>query len=471
MIARREKHSLTAQHKTQLATEEVQTKIHPRCSIILCTYNRRNLVLTALASLRRQTLPYSQFEVIVVDNGSDDGTFAAVNAYVHAGPLMVSRNPADTWHVSCLSETQNGLSYARNTGLRAARGEIVVFLDDDTLAHSTFLERLLAAYDETGADAMSGRVELRWEATRPHWLSDDLLDMLGYFVPSQERMPLPPSIDMSSCSFSVKLQTLQAVGFFSPLLSKRVSSPVGMEIADLCRRLRTAGYTMWYEPEAIVEHRVPAARLTRPYFVGPAYWQGRSEVMAQYADTQQHSAVTPHHLPTALRSALPEVQDVARIALLERLLLFFAGKPSSEQLVAAMAQARSWGHLQQRLQFVEHAPSELVTSSVFFVRPAKYDTSADLLARGLQAQHVRCITSIADIPLSWLWRHRSYQGISIGILHFYRPGAFTLTPGQRQRFWFLLWLAKCWGYSHCDNRYGWLVAKCTGTSCLASSCL
>ena len=430
---------------TQTAIEEKQTEVRPRCSVVLCTYNRRNLVLTTLASLRRQTLPYDQFEVIVVDNDSRDGTFAAVNAYVQAGPLMVSRNSEAMWHVRCLTETQNGLYYARNTGLQAARGEIIVFLDDDTIAQSTFLERLLTAYDETGADAIGGRVELRWEAIRPHWLSDDLLDVLGYFAPAQERMQLPATIDFSRCNFSLKRIVLDTIGCFSPLLSKRISAPISMDVADICRRVRLAGGTLWYEPAAIVEHRVPATRLTRPYFVGRAYWLGRSEVVAQFADTQQHEAVLPQHLPDVLRSTLPEVQDVARIALVDRLLLFLAGKPSSEQLLAAMAQARSWGHLQQRLQLVEHAPSELETPSVFFVLPTHSDIPADLLARGLQAQHVRCTTSIADIPLSWLWRHRAYQGTSIGILHFYRPGAFALSPGRRQHLWFLLWLAKRWG--------------------------
>ena len=436
---------MTIKNSTQTIVEHTKAELRPRCSVILCTYNRCNLVLTTLASLRRQTLAYDQFEVIVVDNNSSDGTFAAVNAYVQAGPLMVSRDPKDMWHVRCITEMQNGLSHARNTGLQAALGEIIVFLDDDTIAHPTFLERLLVAYDETAADAIGGRVELRWEATRPHWLSDDLLDVLGYFAPAQERIQLPATLDVSSCNFSLKRDVLDAVGCFSPLLSKRTSVPISMDVADICRRVRIAGGTLWYEPEAVVEHRVPATRLTRPYFVGRAYWLGRSEVVAQFADTQQHEAILPQNLPAVLRSTLPEVQDVARIALVDRLLLFLAGKPSSEQLLAAMAQARSWGHLQQRLQLVEHAPPELKTPSVFFVLPTHSDISADLLAQGLQAQHVRCTTSISDIPLSWLWRHRAYQGASIGILHFYRPGALVLTPGQRQHFWFLLWLAKRWG--------------------------
>lgn len=436
---------MTLQQRTHGAIVEKQETIRPRCSVVLCTYNRRNSVLTTLASLRRQTLAYEQFEVIVIDNGSQDGTYAAVTAYVQAGPKMVAHTPKATWHVRCLVETQNGLSYARNAGIRAATGEIVVFLDDDAVADPTFLEYLLQSYDETAADAIGGRVELRWEAKRPHWLHDNMLDVLGYFAPAQTRVRLPAPQDMSSCNFSIKRDVFRAIGFFSPLLSKHATSPLGMEVADLCRRLHAAGYTLWYEPQVVVEHRVPAARLTRPYFVGRAYWQGRSEIMAQYADTQQHMAVTPQKLPDVLRTVLPEAQEVARIALVDRVLLFFAGKPTSEQVLASMAQARSWGHLQQRLAFIERVPTELTAPSVLFVRPTEYDLTADLLAQGLQTQHMRCTTSIADIPLSWLWQHRALARKATGILHIYRPGAFVFTSGQRQRFWFLLWLAKRWG--------------------------
>src|SRR6266568_8429324 len=248
--------------------KDQQGRTLPRFSVILCTYNRRNLVLSLLASLRRQTLAYDQFEVIVVDNDSNDGTLAAVRTYVSAGSdIQDSECPGGGWQVQCLSEPQNGLAYARNAGLQAASGEIAVFLDDDTLADPHFLERLLIAYEETGADAIGGRVELRWEAPRPHWLTDGLLDMLGYFAPNPVRMQLQECSSFSSSSFSIKVEALRSVGYFSPFLSKRLHLPARMEVHDLCRRLHKAGYTLWYEPEAIVVHRVPAARLIRPFFV------------------------------------------------------------------------------------------------------------------------------------------------------------------------------------------------------------
>lgn len=437
---------MTARQKTRLGTrkdkkevgERQLTGISPRFSVILCTYNRRTLALSALASLRRQTLPYSAFEVIVVDNGSSDGTPAAVRTYVGAGKHQ-GKKTGDFWKVICLNESQNGLAYARNTGLLAASGEIAVFLDDDALADPCLLERLWQAYQETGADAIGARVELRWEAPRPHWLADDMLDMLGYFAPTRERAKLDAPISFSSSCFSVKIGALRATGYFSPFLSKRDNLPASAGVQDICQRLYAAGYTLWYESAAVAFHRVPAARLTRAFILGRAYWKGRSEVMARYSSTgQQHTFDT-------LGAAMRDLREIVFLACIHRPLLRLAGRSSNEQLQAAAEQALVLGRLQQRLSFLEHAPLELEAPAVFFARAPDPDETADILLRALRTQDIRCAPGTIEIPLTWLWQHRAYRGKSIGILHFYRPGAFDLTHRQMQKLVFRLWLARRWG--------------------------
>src|SRR6266700_3247574 len=392
------------------------SKTAPRLSVILCTYNRRNLVLSALASLRRQTLAYEQFEVIVVDNGSTDGTLEAVRTYVSAG-VQLGRKSQELWYVHCLSESKNGLAYARHTALQEASGEIAVFLDDDALADPYFLERLLAAYDESGADAIGGRVELRWEAQRPHWLSEVMLHLLGYFAPFKTRTQLKEEMCFSSTSCSVRMSALRSIGYFSPFLSKRQHLPANAEVDDLYQRLHRAGYSLWYEPEAVVTHRVPAARLQRSYFMGRAYWQGCSEVLAEYAN-KAHEGETKSYR-SVFQSVLPEMRELSYLLLLHRPLLRLAGRSTNERLQAAMAQARSWGHLRQKLQFLEHAPPEVTTPAVLFVCSAEDDPAADLLIHALNLQDVNCTQTIADIPLSWLWRHRAYQGQAMGIVQLY----------------------------------------------------
>ncbi len=428
----------------QHARESTGSRVAPRLSVILCTYNRCNLALSALASLRRQTLPYGQFEVIVIDNGSTDGTIHTVREYVHAGALP-DRASADVWQVQCLSEPRNGLAYARNTGLLVAAGEIAVFLDDDTIADPHLLENLLMAYEETDADAIGGRVELRWEADRPHWLTEDLLDMLGYYAPMPTRLQLPEGDSFSNSNFSVKIEALRSIGYFSPFLSKRMHLPTSMEVQELCSRLHKADYSLWYEPTAAVAHRAPVARLRRAYFVGRAYWQGRSEVLTQYAGAVRSEQVIQYAKAPIVKSVLHELRDILHLALIQRPLLRLAARPSNEQLLAAMEQARCWGHLRQRLQFLEHAPLEVTTPAVLLVRSPEQDSTAELLARSLSLQDVGCTTSFIDIPIAWLWRHRAYDGQAMGIVHLYRPGSFHPTRHQLQSFWLRLWLARRWG--------------------------
>ncbi len=423
-------------HDACLLTQDSRPASLLRVSIILCTYNRRNMVLSTLASLRRQTLSYTLFEVIVVDNGSSDDTLPAVRAYVNAGADQ-DRPMEDIWQVHCLEETCNGLVHARNRGLQAAQGEIAVFLDDDVLPEPSFLAHLLNAYDITGADAVGGRVDLHWDAPRPHWLSDNLLEMLGYFAPSYVSMPLPETLNFSSCNFSIKIEALRAIGSFSPFLGKRLHVPIRAECIDLCQRLRSRGYTLWYEPAAIVSHRVPAARIQRAFFQGRAYWRGRSEAMLHYVNTPQSN-----HMMTfaILWELLCELCELLQLALLHRPLLYLSSRPPQEQLQTALAQAEIWGYLRQQLQFIEHAPALLTTPSVLFVRPPKQDTS--LLEQGLLAQDIRYAVSTAGISPLWLWRHRTYRAQPIGIIHIHQPGAFQLNFLLQQHFCALLWLAQ-----------------------------
>ena len=91
----------------------------PRVSVVIPTYRRRDALLRLLTALERQSLPASDFEVIVVVDGSDDGSREAAEALSTPYALRV-----------CWQENR-GRSAARNVGLEAARGELVVMLDDD----------------------------------------------------------------------------------------------------------------------------------------------------------------------------------------------------------------------------------------------------------------------------------------------------------------------------------------------------
>ena len=438
-------------------------------SIIICTYNRCKLLLATLASLQQQTLPHNLFEIIIVDNGSNDGTAEVIEAHVLANQHLAERN--GTRQIRYIKEAQNGQAYARNTGLHNARGDVVVFLDDDTLAADSFLACLLAAYNETGADVVGGSVDLLWEAPRPYWFSNDLLEMLGYFQPFSRRTQVSPPISLSKLNFSIKRTLLLEMGGFVPFLGKCLHTPVSIEVAYLCQQMQSAGASIWYDPTIRIWRRISGAQLKRAFLVGRAYWQGRGEIMAiyarQYPTTDQGNkanltplvaspavdnseATTPNKQNDIALDALllrdkstgwyAELREFLLLALIRRPLLSLARKSANERLIAAMGQSYLWGRIRQRLSLVNHAPSTITYPDILLLQANKQDGIQ--LQQGFQATGLYCMASIAQLPLGWLWRHRRYKGNVAGIIHCYRPGAFQLNYWQRQRFIIRLWLAQ-----------------------------
>ncbi|MBN1979706.1 MAG: glycosyltransferase family 2 protein [Anaerolineae bacterium] len=105
-------------------------------SVIVPTYNRREMVCKTICSLIEQTYPMARFETIVTDDGSTDGTREAIAA------LNVP------FRIRYLWQPNRGRCAARNVGVRNASGEIVLFLDSDSLATSNLLEEHVKAYNE-----------------------------------------------------------------------------------------------------------------------------------------------------------------------------------------------------------------------------------------------------------------------------------------------------------------------------------
>src|SRR5438309_2905826 len=98
-----------------------------KISIIICSYNRAAYIISAIESLRNQSLSKDNFEVLVVDNNSIDNTGELVLKYIQ---------DHNDLQLEYMVEKQQGASYARNTGASKARGSLLCFMDDDAQAEN-----------------------------------------------------------------------------------------------------------------------------------------------------------------------------------------------------------------------------------------------------------------------------------------------------------------------------------------------
>jgi len=119
---------------------------HLKVSVIIPTYNRKDELEKLLHSLNNQTLPPSQFEIIIVDDGSSDGT----------EEWLMKHKDQYSIEIFLYAQVHEGTGAARNLGMEKARGDIFAFIDTDCVAHPEWLEHLMKPFHAEKVGAVGG---------------------------------------------------------------------------------------------------------------------------------------------------------------------------------------------------------------------------------------------------------------------------------------------------------------------------
>jgi len=237
-----------------------------RASVIVPTRNRADRLDACLAALAHQTLPAEQFEIVVVDNGSTDGTAERIKRWAELRPGLRR-----------VEEPAAGVSRARNAGIAAARGELLAFVDDDAVAEPRWLATLLGAYDRfPRVGAACGRARLRLERRPPAWygrLTEAWYSAMD-FGPSA-RLLLDPGEVPWSLNLSVRAALAREIGGFPVELGRVDENLESGEESPLIAAVRAAGLRIAYEPDAVVWHAVPAERLRLRWLLRRTWAEGR----------------------------------------------------------------------------------------------------------------------------------------------------------------------------------------------------
>jgi len=267
-------------------------------TVVICTLNRASILRDTLESFLSMDLPEEgSVELLIVDNNSADET-----------PL-IAKQFADTssGRIRAVQERTPGLSHARNTGIAAARGDIIAFADDDVYFDRKWVKEILSAFtSDPGAHCAGGRSIPLFEHGEPEWMSPSLLTVYGSTNSGDEVKVMHYPEHPFGLNMAFRREVFGAVGTFNANLGRVGSSLLSNEESDLFYRISQAGLKVVYTLHAIVQHRIPKARTDKKYILRRNYWQGVSDVIFR----QSHD---PEPRRKLARNAIREIRDVVRV--------------------------------------------------------------------------------------------------------------------------------------------------------------
>jgi len=235
-------------------------------SIILCTYNRADVLLTAIQSLLDQTIPAHKFEIVIVDNASTDSTSSSVEQLL---------NHTEEHHLKYVYEPKPGLGFARYTGLQAATGNWIGYLDDDAKASGTWLEEACRIVQSINPlDGFGGPIHPYYLAKKPNWFKD-AYEMRSWG--GQERY-LDKKESFSGSNMFFKRELLLSIG--TPLIGLGMvgtSMGFGEETLFFERAWQLNSHAYFhYSPDLLVYHAVPASKMNVRYILERMFMNGAS---------------------------------------------------------------------------------------------------------------------------------------------------------------------------------------------------
>ncbi len=244
-------------------------------TVLICTFNRASLLKATLESLRGTRTDRS-WDLLVVDNNSSDETRQVVTAFAFTMPVPVRY----------VFEPLQGKSRALNRGLALARGEIVVFTDDDVEVEAEWLDAACEPLEQDASiDYTGGPVRPIWGIEPPSWIDRERSDLWGTLAildygPDafvfEDRCRVPLGVNLA-----VRRALIDRIGGFHPDLGRRGRSLLGQEQAEFLARAHALGIRGRYVPAMAVRHHVPASRLTRRYFRRWWFWKGVSRARVE----------------------------------------------------------------------------------------------------------------------------------------------------------------------------------------------
>lgn len=274
-------------------------------SLVICTYNRAELLARLLDSLAKQNAASDRYEILIVDNNSSDDTKKVAHKY-----CQVQND------VRYLLEKRQGLSHARNRGVLEARGNYVGFVDDECLLDNDWISKALEIIQVYQPALFGGPYKAYYEQ-KPDWVKPSYWSTYPQMGLSARW--LGNDEYLSGGNFFVSRSMLNDVGGFSPEFGMRGESILYGEETELQQRIRKQypERHFYYDPSLCVEHLVRDEKLSLRWQVISCFNSGLS-----FAHVSKMHRLRKKHISVIIKSFLL-VLPVSFYVLLSSFVLVF----------------------------------------------------------------------------------------------------------------------------------------------------
>lgn len=240
-----------------------------RASIVICTYNRERLLTLCLASIAGMRIEANRYELLVIDNNSKDSTATVCSSFAKLNPNI---------NLRYILEPNQGIAHARTRGAIEAANEVIAYIDDDCLAHESWLQEILTFY-ESNLMAMStgGRIIPKYVTPVAPWFGKYFWGLVGNYDLGPVVKRMAGVRYPSGANMHFRKVAFEKYGTFDGQLGRSGTSLMAGEEKAMYLKLIHGGEQVYYLPQAIVYHHVEGNKFDKAYVKRHSMGIGGSE--------------------------------------------------------------------------------------------------------------------------------------------------------------------------------------------------
>jgi glycosyltransferase involved in cell wall biosynthesis len=233
-----------------------------KISLIVPTYNRVEYLKGSLPSFVNQSLNKDDYEILIIDNNSNDDTKEISKSILEKSNC--------NWKY--FFEANQGLHYARNRGILEAKGELIVFGDDDIEASQDWLSEFVTEFEQNKKTGVAGgKILPKWDKQAPEWIydyGDSKTHAVFAYLDLGNKRKVLNNLMVFGCNFAIRKKIANEIGgSFPDTFPKRLKHLSGQGETEMLRQTMKLGYDIVYLPEAFIKHHAESKRATLDYFI------------------------------------------------------------------------------------------------------------------------------------------------------------------------------------------------------------